>query len=162
MKIKLLVLSLLLVSFISCAQSTMSVEKDFWSGFAIHQNGNKISIADAIKIAKDNQEIVRKLSSAKTNRTIGSIIGYPGAFAFGYTIGLSLNKSNTIKPNWAIGGSGAALMIGGLILEGKGNKQLKEAVADYNKSISKDSSSSFNPEVSIISSENGIGLAMRF
>ena len=162
MKIKLLVLSLLLVSFISCAQSTMSVEKDFWSGFAIHQNGNKISIADAIKIAKDNQEIVKKLSSAKTNRTIGSIIAYPGAFAFGYTLGSSFNKNNAVKPNWTIGGAGAALMIGGMILEGKGNKQLKSAVDDYNKSISKDSSSYFEPEISIIYSENGIGLGMKF
>ena len=160
MKINLFTLILCFISITSFAQSTMSVEKEYWSGFAIYQNGNKISIKKAKEIAKNNLEVVKKLSSAKTNRTIGTIIGYPGSFAFGYTLGTSLNKN--VKSNWTIGGIGAGMMITGMILQGRGNKQLKEAVSEYNTSITKSTTSLFNPEFFVCSSENGIGLSMRF
>ena len=160
MRFYFLIFSLLFLSFSSFSQSPLSVEKDFWSGIAIHQNGKKISIADAKKIV-NNPEIVAKLSTAQTNRVVGAVISYPCAFAFGYTLGLSIGNNKSIKPNWAVGGIGAVGMIVGIVLEGKGNKQLKESVETYNASISK-STSYFKPEFSFSSSGNNIGIAMRF
>ncbi len=87
------------------------------------------------------------------------LIGFPGSFAFGYTLGSSFNK--TVKANWTVGGIGAAMMIGEIILQGKGNKQLKQAVDEYNQSITK-TTASFNPEFSVNASGNGVGIAMRF
>jgi hypothetical protein len=159
MKNILVILSFYLFSSISYSQTTLKIENDYWSGIAIYQNGNKISVNEAKEIAKNNLAVVKKLSSAKTNRTIGLLIGFPGSFAFGYTLGSSFNK--TVKANWTVGGIGAAMMIGGLILEGKGNKQLKEAVDEYNQSITK-TTASFNPEFSVNATENGVGIAMRF
>jgi hypothetical protein len=52
-------------------------------------------------------------------------------------------------------------MIVGILLEGKGNKQLKESVDTYNASLSK-STSYFKPEFSFFSSGNNIGIAVRF
>jgi hypothetical protein len=160
MKNKLFVLSFFVFSAIGFTQSTMSVGKDFWSGSAIYLNGKKISLNEAKEIAKSNEEIVKKLSSAQTNRTLGGIISYPGSFAFGYTLGTSLGGNN-IKPNWTVGGIGALMMIVGAIMQGKGNKQLNEAINDYNASIVKPTSS-FNPEFYFATSENGLGLTMRF
>jgi hypothetical protein len=155
----------LLISFVfagmSCfSQSPLSLEKDFWSGTAIHQNGKKISIDEAKKIV-NNSEIATKLNDAQFNRTIGAVISYPCAFAFGYTIGLSTGNNDRVKPNWTVGGIGAAGMIIGLIFQGKGNKQLKEAVKTYNESIAK-TTSTIQPEFLFIASENGIGISMRF
>jgi hypothetical protein len=160
MRFHFLIFSLFFISLSSFSQSPLSLEKDFWSGVAIHQNGKKISIADAMKIV-NNPEIVAKLSTAQTNRVVGAVISYPCAFAFGYTLGLSIGNNKSIKPNWAVGGIGAVGMIVGIILEGKGNKQLKESVETYNASISK-STSYFKPEFSFSSSGNNIGIAMRF
>ena len=159
MKIQFLVFSFLFVSFSCFSQSPLSIEKDFWSGVAIHQNGKKISIIDAKKIV-NNIEIEKKLSAAQTNRVLGAIISYPSAFAFGYTLGLSIGNNKSVKPNWTVGGIGAVGMIVGILLEGKGNKQLKESVETYNASIK--NTSSFNPEFLFASSENGIGISMRF
>ena len=160
MKVKLMIISFLLASFSCFSQSSLSVEKDYWSGTAIHQNGKKISIREVKKIV-NNQEIEAKLNNAQTNRLVGGIVANVGAFTFGYTLGLSIAKNDKMKPNWTVGGIGAAGMIVGLILQSKGNKQLKEAVDSYNSSIAKNTSS-IEPEFSVTSSENGIGICMRF
>jgi hypothetical protein len=160
MKVKFLVITFVLISISCFSQSPLSIEKDFWSGIAIHQNGKKISIDEAKKVV-NNSEIATKLNTAQTNKIVGAVISYPCAFAFGYTLGLSAGNNDRVKPNWTVGGIGAVGMIVGILLEGKGNKQLKEAVETYNTSISKNTSS-INPEFSISSSENGIGISMRF
>lgn len=152
-------LLMLLSTILTCfSQSTLKIENDYWSGFSIYQNGTKISINQAKEIVKNNQMIVEKLGAAQTNRTIGAIIGYPGAFAFGYTLGSSFNKN--VKANWTVGGIGGVLMIGGAILQGKGNKQLKEAVTDYNETLKK--TASIDPELYILANENGFGLTIKF
>lgn len=79
---------------------------------AIYQNGSKISINKAKELSKDNKKIVEKLGNAQTNKTIGAIIGYPGVFAFGYTLS-SFNKK--VNANWTVGGIGGAFIIGGAI-----------------------------------------------
>ncbi len=160
MKIQLIFLSFVFVSFSSFSQSKLSLEKDYWSGIAIHQNGKKISISEAKKII-NNPDITKKLSVAQTNRTVGEIVSYPCAFAFGYTIGQSFGKNERVKPNWTVGGIGAVGMILGLILEAKGNKQIKESVDTYNASISK-STTYIKPEFSFSSSGNNVGIAIRF
>lgn len=161
MKNKLLLLSFVLISAIGIAQSTMSIKKVPFSGSAIFLNGSKISLNEAKELAKNNQEIVNKIKYAQTNRTLGSIIGIPGGFAFGYTLGTSFSGNKTIKPNWAVGGIGAAMMVVGTIMQLKGDKQLKEAVDEYNSNIAKNTSL-FNPEFYIVSTENGIGFTMKF
>jgi hypothetical protein len=160
MRIQFLVFSFLFVSFSCFSQSPLSIEKDFWSGVAIYQNGKQISFSDAKKIV-NNPEINAKLSTAQTNKIVGAVISYPCAFAFGYTLGLSLGNNKSIKPNWAVGGIGAVGMIVGILLEAKGNKQLKESVDTYNASLSK-SASYFKPKFSFSSSGNNIGIAVRF
>jgi hypothetical protein len=149
------------ISLKGFSQSPLMVTDNFWSGIEIYQNGTKISISDAKKIAKGNDEVVKKLSAAQTNRTIGKVISYPASFTFGYVLGQSLAGNSAVKPNWTVGGIGAAAMIIGILIEGRGNKQLKEAVDNYNASISK-STGSFKPTLSIASSEYGIGVALHF
>jgi hypothetical protein len=159
MKLKLFILAFIFINFLGFSQSALTVEKDYWSGKAIFRNGSKISIEDAKELMKNNNELLQKLSSAQTNRTIGAIVGYPSAFVFGYTLGESFKRNG--NPNWTVGGIGIAGTILGMILEGKGNKKLKEVVEIYNTNLNKNTSS-FNPEFSVSSSENGIGLTMRF
>ena len=156
---KLFLASVLFISLSVFSQSTWEVKTNFW-GKGLYESGNKISIGDAIEKANGQESIIKKLRSARTQRTIGAIMAYPGAFAFGFTLGQSLNTTPTNKPNWTIGGLGAGLMIGGLILEGSGNKKLRESAEEYN-SLSK-TSSNFNPELGLFSSENGLGFRLTF
>lgn len=162
MKSTLIIIFILFYSSTIFAQSEMSIKPDFWSGKAIYQNGKKLSINKAMEIAKNNSEVIKNLKSAKTNRTIGGIIAYPGAIAFGYTLGLSLNQhENAPDPNWTVGGIGAGMMIGGMILQGNSNKKLKEAVRLYNSTLNS-SSNTLKPELNIIYSENGLGISVSF
>ena len=156
---KLLYLTTCMISFLGFSQTKWEVKSDFWSGQALYENGSKITVSEAIEKAKGQETIVNKLKAGRTNRTIGNIIAYPGAFAFGYTLGQSLN-SNGPKPNWGIGGAGAGLMIGGLILEGSGNKKLREAAQEHNN-LNK-TVYNFQPELNLYCSENGLGFRMTF
>lgn len=160
MKINSMVFSLIFLSAYGFSQTPMSLEKNFWSGVTINQNGKQISFSEAKKII-NNPEIEAKLGKAQTNKIVGAVISYPCAFAFGYTLGQSFSKNEMNKPNWTVGGIGAVGMVIGALLEGKGNKQLKESVESYNSSLSK-TTTYFNPEFSFYSSGNNIGIAMRF
>ena len=153
-----LLLSVLFFTVFCHSQTVLKVESDYWSGVSIYQNGTKISVSKAMEIAKNNQKVVEKFASAKTNRTIGSIMSLPGAFAFGYTLGTAFNKN--VKTNWAVGGIGGAFMIGGALLQGKGNRQLKEAVTEFNTASK--TVSYFQPKFFMTCNENGIGIVTRF
>jgi hypothetical protein len=140
----------------------MSIKPDFWSGSAIYHKGEKISIGKAINIAEKNAAVIKKLKIARTNRTIGTIIAHPGAFAFGYVLGQTIaNNPANRKPNWTVGGVGAGLMVGGMILQGIGNKKLKEAVHLYNSTLV-NNSKTIAPELNLVYSENGLGVSVRF
>lgn len=162
MKKNLILFGFFIFSAISFAQSPMSIQNVPFSGSAIFQNGSKISLNQAKVIAKNNEEIVKKISAAQLNRTLGGILGLPGGFVFGWTVGTSLGGSNsTVKPNWTVGGIGAAFMVVGTIMQFKGDKQLKEAVNQYNETLGK-TASVFKPEFHVVSTENGLGVAMKF
>jgi hypothetical protein len=88
---KLFLTALLFVSISLFSQSTWEVKNDFW-GKTLYENGNKISVGDAIEKAKGQESIINKLKSARTNRTIGAIMAYPGAFAFGFTICMNVQN----------------------------------------------------------------------
>jgi hypothetical protein len=162
MKFKLVVLTTFFVSFVGFSQTQLSIKDDFWAGKAIYQNDKKISVSEVKELVKDNAELLKKISAAQTNRTVGAVVGYPGSFVFGYTLGQSLGSQNAaVKPNWTVGGIGAVGMIIGMIMQYQGNAQVKEVVEKYNAGINK-TSYLFKPEFNVTSSENGIGLAMRF
>jgi hypothetical protein len=71
------------------------------------------------------------------------------------------SQNAAAKPNWTVGGIGAVGMIIGMIMQYQGNAQVKEVVEKYNAGINK-TSYLFKPEFNVTTSENGIGLAMRF
>lgn len=50
-----------------------------------------------MEIGKNNQKVVEKLTSTRSNRTSGEIRNYPRVFAFGYILGSALNKN--VKTN---------------------------------------------------------------
>ncbi len=157
MKNVLLIL-FILTYFSSFAQKELSVGDDYWSGVSVYQNGTKISLRKAMEIAKNNQKVVEKLASAKSNRTIGSIISLPGAFVLGFTAGTSIVNKN--KANWTVGGIGGFFMIIGEVVEFRGNKQLKEAVTEFNNASK--TVSYFKPAFFMTCNENGIGIVTRF
>lgn len=156
---KLLFITACLIAFLGSAQTNWEVKSDFWSGKGLYENGSKISVSQAIEKAKGQESILKNLKAARTNRTLGVIMSYPGAFAFGYVLGQSLN-SNGPKPNWGVGGAGAGLMIGGMLLEGSGNRKLRQAAEEHNN-LNK-SAYNFQPELNLYCSENGLGFRMVF
>lgn len=156
---KLLCITACLIAFLGSAQTNWEVKSDFWSGKGLYENGSKISVSQAIEKAKGQESILKNLKAARTNRTLGVIMSYPGAFAFGYVLGQSLN-SNGPKPNWGVGGAGAGLMIGGMLLEGSGNRKLRQAAEEHNN-LNK-SAYNFQPELNLYCSENGLGFRMVF
>ncbi len=156
---KLLFITACLIAFLGSAQTNWEVKSDFWSGKGLYENGSKISVSQAIEKAKGQENILKNLKAARTNRTLGVIMSYPGAFAFGYVLGQSLN-SNGPKPNWGVGGAGAGLMIGGMLLEGSGNRKLRQAAEEHNN-LNK-SAYNFQPELNLYCSENGLGFRMVF
>lgn len=138
------------------AQAQMEFKSNFW-GSGLYLNGQKITVNEAKEKVQQQQEVLQLLSKAQTNRTIGQVMGAAGGFTFGFVLGQEFNKN--ANPNWAVGGAGLVVGIIGTVIEGAGNKKLKEAANQYNQL---QNSKAFEPTLELVSNQNGIGIGLRF
>lgn len=148
---------LLTAFFCFClAQAQMEFKSNFW-GSGLYLNGQKITVNEAKEKVQQQQEVLQLLSKAQTNRTIGQVMGVAGGFTFGFVLGQEFNKN--ANPNWAVGGAGLVVGIIGTVIEGAGNKKLKEAANQYNQL---QNSKAFEPTLNLVSNQNGVGIGLRF
>jgi hypothetical protein len=147
---------LLTAFFCFCfAQAQMEFKSNFW-GSGLYLNGQKITVNEAKEKVQQQQEVLQLFSKAQTNRTIGQVMGAAGGFTFGFVLGQEFNKN--ANPNWAVGGAGLVVGIIGIVIEGAGNKKLKEAVNQYNQL---QNSKALAPTLELVSNQNGIGIGLR-
>jgi len=116
---------LVLFSFFCCyAQS------DYCDG-PIYSENNQYFCAD-YKI-KDFDPIlggISDYSSFKSRQRIANGFGYAGGFALGFGLTSALLQGEPAY--FALAGLGAALIIPGLIIEGKGKEHLQQAIQEFN------------------------------
>lgn len=155
-KFKHMKLNYLFTAFFCLAQAQMEFKSNFW-GSGLYLNGQKITVNEAKEKVQQQQEVLQLLSKAQTNRTIGQVMGAAGGFTFGFVLGQEFNKN--ANPNWAVGGAGLVVGIIGTVIEGAGNKKLKEAANQYNQL---QNSKAFEPTLELVSNQNGIGIGLRF
>lgn len=148
---------LLTAFFCFClAQAQMEFKSNFW-GSGLYLNNQKITVNEAKEKVQDQQEILQLFNKAQSNRTIGQVMGFAGGFTFGFVLGQEFSKN--MNPNWAVGGAGLVVGIIGAVVEGAGNKKLKEAANQYNQL---QNSKAFEPTLEMVSNQNGIGIGLRF
>ncbi len=132
----------------------LSYRNGFW-GLTILQSEKKLSTMDIKALYKDNAEALRKFKTGKTLNAIGTIIGIPGGFIFGYQLGTQMAGG---KINTTLLAVGAAGLIVSIYLTSTGNRSIKESIHIYNSGINKTNSASLDFGLT----NNGVGFCLKF
>ena len=86
-------------------------------------------------------------------------MGYAGGFLIGYPVGTAIGGG---EPKWAMAGIGAGLLIIAIPISSGANKKVKKAIRLYNKSLIPITYHKPSPSFSLETTQNGIGVVMRF
>jgi len=157
-KIALSITCLICIVFMCSAQKINS-EKVF-AGYKFTQNGKGVNINQLAKIVSDDLEAKKLMRSAKSNVQMGTILAGVGGFLIGWPVGSAIGGG---EPNWLLAAGGVLAAGIGLPLSNSGYKRAREAVRIYNNSLEKPTGSNkFKPQFEIATTQNGIGLLMRF
>jgi hypothetical protein len=96
------------------------------------QNGKRLSVRQLIKITQSNSEAHKKMTVARANSDVASILGFAGGFLIGYPLGASLTGR---EANWTLAGIGAGLALVSIPFNSGYRKHAYEAVDLYNQGL---------------------------
>ncbi len=163
MKRIVIIMSLLSVCFTftftfgQTVTDTISMKKVF-GGYQFYQGEKRLNMNQLVTTMKPNEQAYKQIKSAQSSYTIAMIFGYAGGFMVGWPIGTAIGGG---KPNWAMAGIGAGLIVVAIPISHSYNKKAKQAVDTYNNGFQP---SSFwdKSEIKLSMTANGIGLSLRF
>ncbi|MBU3661723.1 MAG: hypothetical protein FGM41_00790 [Bacteroidetes bacterium] len=102
-----------------------------------NREGGKLKYSKLKEAARAEElpEVVSNLRKAQTLNIIGEVFGYPGAFIFGYGLGLSLSSNKNGGEFVLVGGALMGTQLG--VNMGLRNRYLLRAIAEYNTHVYK-------------------------
>ncbi|MCK4679307.1 MAG: hypothetical protein KAT48_14330 [Bacteroidales bacterium] len=126
-----------------------------------YQNGKMLNMKQLVQAVKSNQQAYKKMHSAQGNRTLASILSFPGGFLIGYPVGTAIGGG---EPNWVLACVGAGLIAIAIPITITAKKQATEGVKLYNSSLSNEAFlyKKQKPEFTLGVTQNGLGLVMMF
>jgi hypothetical protein len=156
---KIIFIGLLLLAFFNVfgqnASDSIEVKKNL--GTMFRQNGQNLTPKQLLVITKSNPDAYKEMKIAKANSDIGSVFGYAGGFLIGYPVGTAIGGG---KPNWALAGIGAGLVVVSIPFSIAYSKHAKNAVKIYNNGLNQ--TGFHNVEFNLGLTCNGIGFKMTF
>jgi len=160
MKKSLLGILLCLFSLASfCQQSdTISIKKSL-GNITFVKNGNTHNINDLKDLVATNSDAVKYATKSSSHNTLAFSFSFSGGFLIGWPLGTYLYGGD---PEWALLGVGAGLLAVGIVFDHSAKKNARKAVEIYNSGLKAPASTSFNPELGIGLTGNGVGLTLRF
>jgi hypothetical protein len=132
--------------------------KNVFGGVQFFQNGKKLTVAKMVKIMEPNEAAYAKIKSAQSNKTVATILGIPGGFLLGWSLGSALAGA---EPNWVLTGVGAGLVVASIPFSINFNKQSVAAVDIYNERL-KTNTYRENIKASLCFKGNAVGLSLNF
>ena len=126
-------------------------------GVVFKQNGKNLPPRQLLKITESNAEAFKEMKIAKSNSSAGNVFGVPGGFLVGWTLGTAIGGG---KPNWAVAGIGAGLIVISLPFSTAYSKHAKNAVRIYNAGVKQTAMNKVDYSLGLTS--YGIGVKMKF
>jgi hypothetical protein len=144
------------ISF-SFAQSadSFTIKKSFGS-YQIYKGDQVIRMNKVVKAFEPNEQAYLQIKSAQSTNTLSKIIGYPGAFMVGWSLGTALGGG---EPNWMIGGIGAGLLAISIPINIGSGKKAQQAIDTFNSGLQTSSFWDKN-KLQLTITGNGIGLTL--
>ncbi|MBR6082199.1 MAG: hypothetical protein IKP62_04660 [Salinivirgaceae bacterium] len=160
MKKSLLSILLCLFSLASlCQQSDSIVIVKAFDVLTYSGAGGVHKLNDLPQMVAANPEAVKYADKACTNNTFALVFIYAGGFLIGWPLGTYASGGDA---EWGLLAVGAGSFTAGLIFKKVADKNARRAVDIYNSGARIPESTSFNSELGIGLTGNGVGLTLRF
>ena len=160
MKQCLLSILLCLFSWASfCQQSdTVAIVKSMGNLYFV-KNGSTHNVNELKNLVATNTEAVKYATKSSTLNAMTTFFCCAGGFMIGWPLGTYMGGGD---PEWGLCAVGAGLVTVGFVTDRFARKNAHRAVEIYNNGLKIPESTSFNPELGIGLTGNGVGLTLRF
>jgi hypothetical protein len=160
MKKCLLSALLCVFAFVSFSQQTDTIViKKSFGGLSFVKDGNTHPMGELKDMVATNADAVQFASKANSLNITASIFGGVAGGLIGWTLGTYYGGG---EPEWSLVAIGAGSFVVGLVFDSYAKKNARKAVEIYNNGLKAPASTSFNPELGIGLTGNGVGLTLRF
>ena len=153
----LLIIFLLCLSQLFAQNQTDSIVVGKKMGTVFMKNGQYLTPRQLLDLTKTNDEAYKEMKIAKSNYDIAYVFGFAGGFMVGWPIGTAIGGG---KPNWALAGVGAGLIVVSIPFSNSYSKHAKNAITIYNKGLRKNGVNKIETRLGLIN--NGIALRVNF
>lgn len=125
---------LMSLSQLFAQNQTDSIEVRKKMGVVFVQSGTYLSPKALLEVFKSNEEAYKEMKIAKSKGDMAIVFGGAGGFLVGWTLGTAAGGG---KPNWAVAGVGAGLIMVSIPFSNSYAKHAKNAVRIYNSGLKK-------------------------
>ncbi len=137
---------------------TIKIEKRMGE-LQFFQAGNQLKPKALLTVLESHPESYILAQKANRNLVSSMVVGGIGGVFIGIPVGMALSGAD---PAWELLGVGAGVSLIAFTFGRRSDKQFRSAVASYNQSLGHLDSRSFQPQYSLISDSDGLGLQIRF
>lgn len=143
------------------ASTKIQIDKGF-PRYGYRYDELNIGVKEVALILKKNEQAYNLIKPAKLNSAIGNSFMFVGVSMIIVPLGEMIKAGRSFKQYGVFAGIGAGIIGVSLPLLNKANKQAKKAIDLYNSGLTSNSNKMDKPEIYFGSTNNGIGLTMRF
>lgn len=122
------------------------------------QHGNKVKMAEVIRITAVNEEARALAKKARRQRNLALMTGYPGYFAIGWGLGGMLSGAPV---EWEWVGLGTGLVVGSFFLDAAFDRNARLSTEVFN-ATTPFSSQKIQMELAFGVQRNGLGFSLSF
>lgn len=160
MKKCLLSALLCVFAFVSFSQQTDTIViKKSFGGLSFVKEGTTYQMGDLKNLVETNSEAFEYADNADFLNGYGMVFGLIGGLLIGAPLGTAVAGG---EPMWVLAAAGVGTISVGLVFDIFAKKNARKAVEIYNNGLKAPASTSFNPELGIGLTGNGVGLTLRF
>jgi len=148
-----------ILSFLFCFSITsygqeIKLYKTF-GGVRFERDSLILSSKQVHSLLEDEPEAFKQFKTARTNASIGSVLGFAGGLLIGIPIGTAIAGGN---PEWGLALGGAALIISSIPFNRAFQRHAESALSIYNQKHS----TRIHPKTELYWTGNAAGIRLRF
>lgn len=147
----------MILSHLNAQNQSDSIEVTKKMGTVFRQHGKILTVRQLQEITRSNSKAYNEMKIANSNATGSFIFGFAGGALIGWPIGSAIGGG---KPNWALAGIGAGLVVLSIPFSVGYTKHAKSAVRIYNAGLKPIALNKFELIMGLTS--NGIGAKINF
>ena len=142
------------------AQAPIELRSNFWTGTGYYQADTRLSKTQVREALAVDPEALQLFKAGAGQKGLGDVLAVAGGALIGWPLGTAIGGGD---PNWTLAAIGAGIVVVAIPIYNGGIKKINQGLDRYNQGLSGlPSASESNYSLSVVNSNDGIGVRLHF